>query len=85
MCALALAILLMEVKNRFCAGFYKGSILLPTFEHLPHPHQAQDDDRGPEKRKGDVTDLLDLGSAVRGHHAGRPGQRHVLRGREKEC
>lgn len=30
-CALALAILLMEVKNRFCAGFYKGSILLPTF------------------------------------------------------
>ena len=30
-CALALAILLVEVKNKFMAGFYKGSILLPTF------------------------------------------------------
>lgn len=30
-CALALAILLVEVKNKFFAGFYKGSILLPTF------------------------------------------------------
>lgn len=30
-CALALAILLVEIKNKYFAGFYKGSILLPTF------------------------------------------------------
>lgn len=30
-CALALAILLVEIKNKFFAGIYKGAILLPTF------------------------------------------------------
>lgn len=31
LCALALAILLNEVKNKFVSATYKGSILLPTF------------------------------------------------------
>ncbi|HIR51102.1 MAG TPA: sugar ABC transporter permease [Candidatus Avoscillospira avicola] len=30
-CAIALAIMFFEIKNKYLSGFYKGSILLPTF------------------------------------------------------
>lgn len=30
-CAIALAIMFFEIKNKYLSGFYKGAILLPTF------------------------------------------------------